>query len=1121
MAEAVLEVVLENLSSLIQKELGLFLGFNQDLKRLASLLTTIKATLEDAEEKQFSNRAIKDWLQKLKDAAYVLDDILDECATEALELKNTGIFKHGLPAKVQSSFLSSLHPKHVVFRYKIAKKMKRIRGRLDEIAEERSKFHLNEMVTERTRVIDWRQTSSNITQLQAYGRDGDKDKIVDILTVDAYASEDLTVYPILGLGGLGKTTLAQLIFNHERVVNHFELRIWVCVSEDFSLKRMTKAIIESTSGEVCDNLELEPLQRKLTDLLQRKRFLLVLDDVWDDEQENWQRLRSILACRGKGASILVTTRLPKVAAIMGTMPSHELSMLSENDCWELFKQRAFAPNEVPQAELAVIGKDIVKRCRGVPLAAKALGSLLRFKREEREWLYVKESELWSLPQDENSVLSALRLSYLNLPVKLRQCFAFCALFPKDKLIRKQFLIELWIANGFISSNKLLDAEEVGNEVWNELYWRSFFEDIEKDEFGKITSFKMHDLVHDLAQSVTEEVYCITNNNGVPSTSGKIRHLSIDRWKSSEEVDSIGLHHVKSLKTMLNLFTGQLSPNVLKCYSLRVLQNKDLYNLSTSIGHLIYLRYLDISYGSFVTLPESLCRLWNLQTLKLDSCCCLRKLPNSLILLTALQHLSLKHCDSLASLPPKIGKLTHLKTLSMYIVNNKRGFLLAELGQLNLKGELHIKHLERVKGVMDAREANMVSKHLNQLLLSWGRNHESQLQENVEHILEVLQPNTQQLQILGVGGYIGTLFPQWMSSPSLKYLNSLQLVDCKNCLHLPQMGNLPSLKDLRIFNMSRVMYLFEESYDGEAARGLMALELLLLEDMPNLTRLSREDGENVFPRLSTLQIAECPKLLGLPCLPSLNDLHIIGECNQNLLSSSYEFYRLKSLTFEANAKLICFPDGMLLNCTSLKILVFRGYSKLELLPTEIIDLNDIEELHIFKCESIKSLTYDALQGLHSLRKLSIVGCHKFNMLVGFEYLTCLEELHIGSCSEVKCFHEDFQHMTALQSLYLSDLPIVSLPDSLGKLGFLHSLGIYDCPKLTNLPMNIQCLSGLNTLYICGCPKLANTCQKETGEDWPKIAHIHHLEICKGQKIHMLPKTILGLENEIPMLPKVIV
>ncbi|CAL5188906.1 unnamed protein product [Lathyrus oleraceus] len=502
MAEAVLELVLHNLNSLIQKELGLFLGFDQDFNSLSSLLTTVKATLEDAEEKQFTDRAIKDWLLKLKDAAHILDGILDECATQVLEMECKG-----LSHKVQSSFLFSFHPKHTVFRNKIAKRMKRKRERLDEIAQERSKFHLTEIVREkRSGVLDWRQTTSIITQPQVYGREQDKNIIIEFLVGDASSFEDLSVYPIVGLGGLGKTTLAQLIFNHDKVVIHFELRIWVCVSEDFSLNRMTKAIIESTTGHACAELDLEPLQRKLLDLLKGKKYLLVLDDVWDDEQENWQRLKSVLACGGKGASILVTTRLLKVAAIMGTIPPHDLSILSDTDCWKLLKQRAFGPNEEEREELVAIGKEIVKKCGGVPLAAMALGSLLRFKRKEIEWLNVKENKLWEL-QGEDHVMSALRLSYLNLPVKLRSCFALCALFPKDKIIDKKFLIDLWMANGFISSNGMLEAEDIGNEVWNELYWRSFFQDIEKDGIGEIENFKMHDLVHDLAQSIAEEVRC--------------------------------------------------------------------------------------------------------------------------------------------------------------------------------------------------------------------------------------------------------------------------------------------------------------------------------------------------------------------------------------------------------------------------------------------------------------------------------------------------------------------------------------------------------------------------------------------------------------------------------------
>ncbi|XP_045812733.1 putative disease resistance protein RGA1 isoform X3 [Trifolium pratense] len=1094
MAEAVLEIVLHNLSSLIHKEIALFLGFQQDFNTLSSLLTTIKATLDDAEEQQFSNRAIKDWLLKLKDAAHVLDDILDECATQVLELDHGG-FQCGPSHKVLSSCLLSIHPKHVSFRYKIAKKMKRIRERLDEIAEERSKFHLTEIARERrSRVLDWRQTTSIISQPQVYGRNEDKDKIVDFLVDDAYALDDLSVYPIVGLGGLGKTTLAQIIFNHERVVNHFELRIWVCVSEDFSLKRMTKAIIESASGRACEDLDLEPLQRNLLDFLQRKRFLLVLDDVWDDEQENWQRLKSVLACGGKGASVLVTTHLPKVAATVGTMSSHDLSILSDNDCWELFKQRVFGPNEEEHAELVVIGKEIVKKCGGVPLAAIALGSLLRFKRDKKEWLYVKESKLWSL-QGENSVMHALKLSYLNLPVNLRQCFAFCSLFPKDHIINKQYLIELWMANGFISSNVMVEAEDIGNEVCNELHWRSFFQDIVRDEFGKITAFKMHDLVHDLAQSVAEEVCCITNDDGVPNMCKRILHLSIYRNKSFEEVDNIRLRGIKSLKTCVTQFTDQVPPHILKSNLLRVLEFQRRNVLSSSIGHLKCLRYLNLSNGKFRTLPKSFCRLFHLQILKLNSCIFLQELPDNLTHLKALKHLYLRFCFSLSRLPPDIRKLTSLRTLSMYPVGKKSGFLLAELGQLNLKGDLHITHMERVKSVLHAREANMLSKHLNQLQLSWAENGESQSQDNVEQILEVLQPHLQELQILNVIGYTGAHFPQWMSSASLKFLNSLKLIGCKSCFHLPQLGKLPSLKNLTVSNMSRVIFIDEDSYGSGFTTGFIALELLILVDLPNLMRLSREDRENMFPRLSRLLVTECPKLLGLPFLPSLKDLNVEENCNQVLLNSFPKHHSLESLEVRDNKDLTCFPDGMLRNLTSLKMLAIDRFSKLEQLPTEIINLNAI---YINDCGNLESLTDEVLQGFHSLKIFEIRRCKKFDLSAGFQYLTCLERLVIENCPEVKGFDEALQHMNSLQSLTLLNLPnLASLPDWIGNLSLLCELHMTGCPKLRFLPMNIQRLTNLKSLRIYDCSELGKRCEKEIGEDWPKISHIQNIEIKNGK------------------------
>ncbi|PON63317.1 NB-ARC domain containing protein, partial [Parasponia andersonii] len=276
---------------------------------------------------------------------------------------------------------------------------------------------------------------------------------------------------------MGKTTLAQLVFNDERVDKHFQLKMWVCVSEDFDVLRLIKAIIESGTGRSCEALEMDPLQKCLRDMVKGKRFLLVLDDVWNEDQEQWDKLKYVLACGSYGASIVVTTRLKRVASFMGTVPMHQLSCLSEDDCWSLFKQRAFGNQTEERPNLVMIGKEIVKKCKGVPLAAKPLGGLMCFKNEENEWLSVMHSALWNLPEDNGSILPALRLSYLHLPVEQRRCFAYCAIFPKDYAIEKEKLIHLWVANGLISSKRGLEIEDIGGEIFNELCWRSFFQDV--------------------------------------------------------------------------------------------------------------------------------------------------------------------------------------------------------------------------------------------------------------------------------------------------------------------------------------------------------------------------------------------------------------------------------------------------------------------------------------------------------------------------------------------------------------------------------------------------------------------------------------------------------------------
>ncbi|KAK7367917.1 hypothetical protein VNO80_09937 [Phaseolus coccineus] len=745
MTQFVVESVLHNLKSLIQKEFTPFLSFHQDLRKLADLFTTIKASLEDAEEKQFSDRYIYNWVRKINDAAHMVDDIIDECACEALGLEYHGV-EGDLSDKVQCSYLSSFHPKHVVFDCKMAKKMKRISKRIIELVEENNKFHLTETLSEtgmiagrRNEVTEGRRTTIFFGEPRIYERHEDKNKLIGYLTMDPYALRNvLSVYSIEGPNGFGKTTFSKLIFNDLLVVNHFELRIWVCGLSNFSLKEMIEAITKAAIGCDCEDLDLELLQIKLQYLLQRKRYLIVLDfklfpedQSWQGLQtfrDDWERLKSVLACGKVGASILVIAlNCSTIAEIMGIGPR--------------------------------------------------------------------------------------------------------------ETIRKQYLIELWMANGFISTYGRLDAANVGEDVWNELYKRLFFQDIERDEFGNIITFKMNDFVTRLAIFVAKDVEFLTDNSGGTYYFNRTHHLSNYRWRI--ELRSYELQKLKYLRIYLipNLSSHQLSPNVLKCHSLRVLELRLKGELSPSIGDLKHLRYLNLSKSDFKTLPEFLCKLWNLQILILDYCKHLQKLPKSLIDLKSLEKLSFEGCHKLSSLPPQMGKLTSLRSLTSYFVGSEKGFLLAELGGMNLEGDLDMNHLEKVENVDDVVEANMSSKRLNELRLSWDKNEETKLGNNVEEILEKLQPDTQQLVSLIVTGYTGGHFPRWVFGPSLKKL------------HIERCRELKSL--------------------DEALQAMTALQSLRLYDLPNLESLP-----NCFQRLRSLRqiaIGFCCKLTSFPYSLKVNML----------------------------------------------------------------------------------------------------------------------------------------------------------------------------------------------------------------------------------------------------------
>ncbi|KAK9289507.1 hypothetical protein L1049_007662 [Liquidambar formosana] len=570
MAETILSVlakgVLEKVLSLPLSEISLAWGVKKELNKLEKTLSTIDAVLSDAERQQTTNDAVRDWLAKLKDVVYDVDDVLDEVSTEALRQK---VEIHGSMLKEVGNFFSRSNP--IAFRFKLGHKMKEIREKLDEIAKDRRDFQFTEQPIDarvENRVMG-RTSHSFVPDSEVIGRGHDKEQIVELLLRSS--TESLSVIPIVGLGGLGKTTLAKLVYNDDRVVRNFELRIWVCVSEDFDIKKLIEKTIDSIPGVQCASKELDPLQKCLRDSLNSKKFVLVLDDVWNEDSTRWIELKNLLIGGASGSKIIVTTRIMKIASFMGTMTPYKLGGLTNDECLSILVKYAFEKgHEKWHPNLVEIGKEIVMKCGGIPLAVRTLGSLLYMKTEEREWLYIKENDIWKLKQKENDILPALRLSYEQLPSYLKQCFAYCSMFPKDFEIRRELMINYWMAQGWLSSsNKSQQLEDIGNQYFNELMSRTFFQDVNIFFDNVVNYCKIHDLIVNLAQQVAGKEWSNVDFDSQVN-SERVRHVLFAEKDLFEKTIPASLLKAKKLRSFsFHIKWGPLTNPLLKrlCYVL--------------------------------------------------------------------------------------------------------------------------------------------------------------------------------------------------------------------------------------------------------------------------------------------------------------------------------------------------------------------------------------------------------------------------------------------------------------------------------------------------------------------------------------------------------------------------
>ncbi|XP_048425957.1 putative disease resistance RPP13-like protein 1 [Pyrus x bretschneideri] len=1138
---AFLQVLVDKLAHReVFKYFGLVKGVDQKLKKWSGTLSAIGAVLNDAEERQLTaeSNALKLWLDDLRDLAFDAEDVLDKCHAKMLKRQ----IQHAHPSTTSKAWKSI--PNRVskfktrskawisipnrVSNFKMNSEIQKITKRLQEISERKDQLGLRiDTVTSTIRARQNISPSSSQPDGPVIGRDEDKRQIVELLSKQEHRAANFDVVAIVGMAGVGKTTLAGQVLKDMVATQTFQPAVWVCVSDDFNLGRVTKQILESITSRPCATEDYNKVQDDLYKELAGKKFLIVLDDVWKTcSYGDWMKLRSPFRDGAQGSKIIVTTRDTDVSKMMGAAKLvHNLEPMENDVCLQVFEQHAFlnSNNDKPP-NYELLKKKIVAKCRGLPLAARTLGGVLLLK-ETYEWEEILNNKLWSL-SNEHDILPVLRLTYFYLPSHLKRCFAYCSILPNDYEFEEKKMILLWMAEGFIlprpEDNKQI--EDLGADYFQELVSRSLFQKSTEN----ISKYVMHDLIGDLARWAAGEI-CFRledkqNDDGVQLRCfPKARHSSYIKGNYDGVKRFEAFSEVKCLRTFLpvgkDYVWGYLSRQVTfdllpKLQYLRVLSFKryKITELPNSVGDLRYLRYLDLSYTLITSLPKSTSTLYNLQTLILKGCYKLKSLPADMSNLINLRHLNNSGASWWKGMPPKLGKLVNLQSLPNFVVSggsNQSGIREIEF-LMHLRGTLCLSGLENVTDVEDARRANLKCKErLDSLVLEWS--HSSDTRETESDVLDMLQPHTK-IKELTIKRYAGKKFSSWVGCPLFSNMVLVRLQGCNKCLSLPPLGQLPHLKELYIGGMNAVGSVGPEFY-GECILPFPLLEILEFVDMQHWKEwlpFQMDHGSGVFPCLKRLSIKKCSKLEGkLPeNLDLLAELEIF-KCEE-LVVSIANYKQLRQINIKGCKALV--HTAAKVEFELLESLRLSNISELRSLQTGELckkGLTKVRELKINGCKELKSsLKNEAglLQQLTSLGRLKIKDNSPLVEELGKEakelqILECrIECLELIKCENLLKLPKGLNQLSSLQDLRLhkcsrlASFPYVGLPPS------LKDIKITECHSLIYLA-NFQIPQNLRRIEISDCKSLKSLVDEEDVSSWSSSC-LEHLIIRRCQSLTSL-------------------
>ncbi|XP_066357732.1 putative disease resistance RPP13-like protein 1 [Miscanthus floridulus] len=1095
----------------------------RELQKLeATVLPQFDLVIQAAEKSPHRGK-LEAWIRRLKEAFYDAEDLLDEHEYNLLKRKAKSgkdpmvgedeassiastIMK---PLRAAKSRARNLLPEN----RKLINKMKELKDILLEAKELRDLLGLPHGNT-----VDWTPavpgtvvpTTTSLPTSKVFGRDRDRDRIVDFLlgktTTEEASSSRYSSLAIVGTGGMGKSTLAQYVYNDRRIEECFDVRMWICISRKLDVRRHTQEIIESAKKGECPCVDnLDTLQCKLRDILQQsQKFLLVLDDVWfekSDSETEWEQLLAPLVSKQSGSRVLVTSRGEMLPAAVCCEQVVRLENMDDAEFLGLFKHHAFSGVEIQdqllRTKLEHIAEEIAKRLGKCPLAAKVLGSRLSRKKDITEWKAALKLNDLSEP------FTSLLWSYEKLDPRLQRCFLYCSLFPKGHRYSPDELVHLWVAEGFVDSCNMSrrTMEDVGRDYLNEMVSGSFFQ-LDSETY----CYVMHDILHDLAESLSREDCFRLEDDNMTEIPCTIRHLSVSVESMQRHKQIIyklqHLHTVICIDPLTDNATVIFDQILQNLKKVRVL-HLSFYNssmLPESVGELKHLRYLDLRMTTISELPRSLCALYHLQLLQLNHS--VGRLPDKVCNLSKLRHL--KGCNDQI---PNIGKLTSLQQIYVFSVQKKQGYELRQLKGLNeLGGSLRVKNLENVIGKDEALESKLYQKYrLEKLTLEWSSEDGMDAMDILHlDILEGLRPPPQ-LSKLTINGYKSGTYPRWLLERS--YFENLERFELDNCslleglppdtellqhcsrLYLRDVPNLKtlsclpaSLTNLSIHGCPLLTFVTKNQLEQHDLReNIMKADDLasklasmwevnsgsdirevLSEDYSSLKQLTTQMGDDISQHL---KIIESGLEEGDIISVKENIIKAWLFCHEQRIRGIYGRTTELPLVLPSGIRELCLSscsitdDGLAIclgGLTSLRTLQLGYNMVLTALPSQEVyeHLTKLEMIGITACWCLRSL--GGLHAAPSLSSLYCTDCPCLELARGAEFMSfnLAKFLSIRGCIlPADSFINGFPHLKGLSIYSCRSSPSLSI----GHLTALESLHLVCLPDLCSL-------EGLSSLHL---------------------------------------------------------